>query len=332
MKLHQALLEKFQDLSHMCTLRCYGRCCKVNITNTAQEQAQRSSSRICSPMQEEAFRQVAALKIPEQYGQGSQFVTSGGIGSLDLSGRAAGVGQDYYRMATDPGAQAAFMSPYMQNVVDRQKLEANRDFTKQLSAQRAQSAGAGAFGGSRSAIAQSEAQRNLNQQLQNIQAAGTQQAFQQAQQAQQFGANLGLQGLGAGYQGLGMGMQGAGVGLSGLGTALQGQQARMAGLGQAGQFYGQGMQGAGVGLQGVGAQQAAGQLGLAGTAQGIQGAQAGLGGVGQAIGAGQYGLQGLGAATQATALRDATTCCSTRDYWATVSSWCAATALEQATN
>jgi hypothetical protein len=59
------------------------------------------------------------------------------------------------------------------------------------------------------------------------------------------------------------------------------------------------MQGAGLGLQGVGAQQAAGQLGLAGTAQGIQGAQAGLQGVGQAVGAGQYGLGGLGAATQA---------------------------------
>jgi hypothetical protein len=59
------------------------------------------------------------------------------------------------------------------------------------------------------------------------------------------------------------------------------------------------MQGAGLGLQGVGAQQAAGQLGLAGTAQGMQGAQAGLQGVQGAIGAGQYGLGGLGAATQA---------------------------------
>jgi hypothetical protein len=59
------------------------------------------------------------------------------------------------------------------------------------------------------------------------------------------------------------------------------------------------MQGAGLGLQGVGAQQAAGQLGLAGTAQGMQGAQAGMQGIQSALGAGQYGLAGLGQAAQA---------------------------------
>ena len=65
------------------------------------------------------------------------------------------------------------------------------------------------------------------------------------------------------------------------------------------------MQGAQTGLQGVGAQQAAANLGLAGTAQGMQGAgmgmqgaQAGMQGVQGAIGAGQYGLQGLGQAGQ----------------------------------
>jgi hypothetical protein len=105
--------------------------------------------------------------------------------------------------------------------------------------------------------------------------------------------------LQAGYGGLGVGMQGAQTGLQGLGTALQGQQARMQGLGQAGQFLGQGIQGAQAGLQGVGAQQAAGQLGLQGTAQGMQGAGYGLQGVQAATGAGQLGLQGLGQATQA---------------------------------
>jgi hypothetical protein len=73
----------------------------------------------------------------------------------------------------------------------------------------------------------------------------------------------------------------------------------MQGLGQAGQFLGQGIQGAQAGLQGVGAQQAAGQLGLQGTAQGMQGAGYGLQGVQAATGAGQLGLQGLGQATQA---------------------------------
>lgn len=222
-----------------------------------------------------------------------------GLEAARQAGAGFGAGQQYAQMATSPEAMGAYMSPYMQQAVDRQKFEATRDYAKQLAGLKAGAVGAGAFGGTRQALVESEAQRNLNQQLQNIQAAGTQQAFQQAQQAQQFGANLGLQGLQAGYQGLGMGMQGAGVGLSGLGTAMQGQEAALRGLGQAGQLYGLGMQGAGVGLQGVGAQQAAGQLGLAGTAQGMQGAGMGLQGVGQAVGAGQYGLSGLGAATQA---------------------------------
>jgi hypothetical protein len=56
------------------------------------------------------------------------------------------------------------------------------------------------------------------------------------------------------------------------------------------------MQGAGLGLQGTGQRLAAGQLGLAGTAQGIQGAQTGLQGVGQQIAGGQLGLAGAGQA------------------------------------
>jgi hypothetical protein len=255
--------------------------------------------------------QAAGLAPQAQmFGQQAADIGMGGLGygamGAGYGGRGAmaaeqgfGAGEQFARQATDPYATQAYMSPYMQNVVDVQKQEAMRDFAKQMPAMQAQAVRQGAFGGSRSAIEAAEARRNLNTQLQNIQATGTQQAFQDAQRQQQFGANLGLQGLQAGYGGLGLGMQGAGVGLSGLGTALQGQQARMQGLGQAGQFLGQGIQGAQAGLQGVSAQQAAGQLGLQGTAQGMQGAGVGLSGVGQAVGAGQYGLQGLGAATQA---------------------------------
>jgi len=255
--------------------------------------------------------QAAGLSPQAQmFGQQAADIGMGGLGygamGAGYGGRGAmaaeqgfGAGEAFARQATDPRSIQAYMSPYMQEAVDRQKFEASRDYAKQLSGQKAAAVGAGAFGGSRQAIVEAESQRNLNQQLQNIQAAGTQQAFQDAQRQQQFGANLNLQGLQAGYGGLGLGMQGAGVGLSGLGTALQGQQARMQGLGQAGQFLGQGIQGAQAGLQGVGAQQAAGQLGLQGTAQGMQGAGVGLSGVGQAVGAGQYGLQGFGAATQA---------------------------------
>ena len=50
-----------------------------NITNTAQEQAKAAVAGF-SPMQEQAFGQVANLQVPGQYGAGSQFVGAGGMG------------------------------------------------------------------------------------------------------------------------------------------------------------------------------------------------------------------------------------------------------------
>jgi hypothetical protein len=201
---------------------------------------------------------------------GMQAGMYGGLGA-GFGGRGAqaaeqgfGAGEAFARQATDPAATRAYMSPYMQNVVDYQKTQAARDFQIAQQARQAGAVAKGAFGGSRQAIENAEAQRNLMSQLQGIEGIGAQKAFEDAQRQQQFGANLGIQGLQAGYGGLGLGIQGAQTG-----------------------------------LQGVGQQLGAGQLGLQGTAQGIQGAQAGLQGVGQAVGAGQYGLAGLGAANQA---------------------------------
>jgi hypothetical protein len=243
----------------------------------------------------------------QQFGQQASDIGLGGLGygalGAGYGGRGAlaaeqgfGAGEAFARQATDPNATAAYMSPYMQNAVDYQKSQAIRDFDIGLQAQKAQAVGKGAFGGSRQAIVESEGRRSLGNQLAGIQATGTQKAFEDAQRQQQFGAQLGLQGLQAGYGGLGIGMQGAETGLRGLGTAMQGQQAGLQGLGQAGSLFGQGMQGAQTGLSGVGQQLGAGQLGLQGTSQGMQGAQSGLQGVQGAIGAGQYGLQGLGTA------------------------------------
>jgi hypothetical protein len=255
--------------------------------------------------------QAAGLSPQAQaYGQSAADIGMGGLGfgamGAGYGGRGAqaaeqgfGAGEQFARQATDPRATQAYMSPYMQNVVDYQKTQAARDFQIAQQARQAGAVAKGAFGGSRQAIENAEAQRNLMSQLQGIEGTGAQKAFEDAQRQQQFGANLGLQGLQAGYGGLGLGMQGAGVGLSGLGTAMQGQQAGLAGLGQAGSLLGQGMQGAGVGLSGVGQQLGAGNLGLQGTAQGIQGAQAGLQGIQGATQAGQYGLAGLGQGIQA---------------------------------
>jgi len=87
---------------------------------------------------------------------------------------------------TQPGTADAYMSPYMQSVVDIQKREAARQSGIQRTQQQAQAAQAGAFGGSRDAIMRAERERNLTQQMGDIQATGSQAGFQNAQQ--QFNA------------------------------------------------------------------------------------------------------------------------------------------------
>lgn len=87
---------------------------------------------------------------------------------------------------TRPGAVESYMSPYMQNVVDIEKREAQRQADIAGTRRGQAFARAGAFGGSRQAIENAEAQRNLATQMGDIQSRGLQSAYQQAQQ--QFNA------------------------------------------------------------------------------------------------------------------------------------------------
>jgi thiamine monophosphate synthase len=199
-----------------------------------------------------------------------------------------------------PGTAEAYMSPYMQNVVDVQQREARR--ASQIAAQE-QAAGAtsrGALGGSRDAIMRAERERNLGIQLGDIQAQGLQSAFQQAQQGYQTDAARRLQAALANQQaGLTVGGQNlsAALGVQQLGaqTGMQSQQ-----LNQAAQLQAQ--------QQALGQSQAANQFaqqnaqlaaqyGLAGLQAGEQsrqfGANLGLQGLQQQLAAaGQLG--GLG--------------------------------------
>jgi len=163
-----------------------------------------------SPIQQQAQSETANMQTPGQYGAATGLTGIGSLGALGIAGMSAGAGQQYAQQATNPYATQAYMSPYMQNVVDYQKQSALRDYQIAQPMRARQAVGAGAFGGSRQAIENAEAQRTLNSQLQGIQATGTQNAFQNAQQAQQFGANLGLQGYQTGLQGLNTSLQGAG--------------------------------------------------------------------------------------------------------------------------
>jgi hypothetical protein len=145
------------------------------------------------PMQQQAFQEAANLGPAQQLGTGTRLAGAAGLGSLQA-------GQNYANQATNPGAVQAYMSPYIQNALNPQMEEARRQSNITGTQNAAQAVGAGAFGGSRFGLQEAERQRNLGQNLSNIYGTGMQNAFQAANQAQQFGAQLGLQGYGQGLQ------------------------------------------------------------------------------------------------------------------------------------
>ena len=153
-----------------------------------------------TPGEQAVQAETAGMQQRPEFAQATPMAQMSGLGAIGMGGQAALAGQQYAQQATSPTAQAAYMSPYMQNVVDVQKQEAMRDAQQQLMQANLGAARQGTYGGARQLLAQTEANRNLQSQLANIQAAGTQKAFEAAQQAQQFGSTLGLQGLGQAAQ------------------------------------------------------------------------------------------------------------------------------------
>ena len=83
----------------------------------------------------------------------------------------------------DPGVAASYMNPYQQEVVDVQTQEAKRQADIAKSSRGLGSINRGTFGGGRQALMEGEADRALATQLGQIQAQGSQQAYQQGQQA-----------------------------------------------------------------------------------------------------------------------------------------------------
>ena len=146
-----------------------------------------------TPLQEQAFQGAANLGPARQLGLGTQMAGISGLQALDA-------GQNYQGMATNPYAVGAYMSPYMENALQPQLREAARQSAIQGQMDQARAVQQGAFGGSRSAIVEAERQRNLQTQLGDIYGRGMQTAYDQARQAQQFGATLGLQGSQAANQ------------------------------------------------------------------------------------------------------------------------------------
>jgi hypothetical protein len=182
-----------------------------------------------SPMQEQSYRGAANLTAAPQLAGATGMAAEAGLRGLDTRYSTGQFGANTF----DQGAAQQYMNPYMQSVVDMQQQEAQRQADIATTGRNAQAVGAGAFGGSRQAIMDAEAARNLASQKGSIQATGLQNAYGQAQQ--QFNADQARQ-----QQAQQMAEQsrqyGAGLGLQGLQTALQGAGT----LGQLGQTqYGQ---------------------------------------------------------------------------------------------
>jgi hypothetical protein len=159
------------------------------------------------PMQQRAYQGAGNLQTSPELG-----AAAGLMGTA--TGRALGTQYDPYATGQF-GAQAGqYMDPYMQNVVNIQQREAQRMADIAGTQRGAQAVQSGAFGGSRQAIMDAEAARNLAMQQGDIQARGLQDAYGRGQQqfnteqqlreqSRQYGAGLGLQGLQAAMSGAG---------------------------------------------------------------------------------------------------------------------------------
>lgn len=185
------------------------------------------------PMMLQAFQRMQGQGVAGQIGQATDLALAAGQESRE------GMQYDPYTMGRFTGdTTQQYMDPYMQNVVNTQMREAQREADIAATTRAGAATRAGAFGGSRQAIMDAEAQRNLAMQKGDIQAAGLQKAFESGrtqfntedalrEQSRQFGANIGLQGA---SQALG-----AAQALGGLGqTQFQQEMDITQGLGYAG--------------------------------------------------------------------------------------------------
>lgn len=125
-----------------------------------------------TPEQQQVQQNILGQQTPGQFGAASGLAAASGLGALNQ------------QSFTQPGMAGLYMSPFMQQALEPQMREAI------FNAKRGQLAGdlgaarQGTYGGSRQLLASMERERNLGQQLGDIQAKGLQSAYEQA--ANQF--------------------------------------------------------------------------------------------------------------------------------------------------
>jgi hypothetical protein len=180
-----------------------------------------------NPLQTQAMQSVQGMGISPQTMQATGMAGLAGLnaGNIGNTYNPGNIGYNQTGINSYTGDNVnQFMSPYIDDVVNRQQNDAIRGYAQSLPGMGAVASNSGNLGSSRQSLAQSEAQRNLGSQMQGIAATGYQNAFQNAQnqfnqqnqlglqsqtanqnaalqaqqqglQSSQFGANLGLQGI-----------------------------------------------------------------------------------------------------------------------------------------
>lgn len=241
-----------------------------------------------SPLYQQSFQGLSNLQLPSEFRAGSQLAALAGLSAGQLGNYAPGRFANFYQtpveytpetMKTGLGALGSvqdYMSPYQQNVTDITSREMRRQADIGRQAEQARLAQAGAYGGSRQAIMESERQRNLQQQMEDINTKGLQSAYDRAQAQRLAESQLGLEAQKGTEQsrqyGYGQGMNAAQLGAQyGLEGARQSEQSRQFGanlglqslnpmLSAANTLGGLGQQQFGAGLQGLQAQMGAGAV------------------------------------------------------------------------
>lgn len=167
-----------------------------------------------TPMMRQSYENAALMQSSPQLQDATAMAGSAGLGALNT---AYTYNPFQTKSFTSPQMAESYMSPYMQNVVQRQQADAQRQADIAMQAQNAQAARSGAFGGSGNYLMRAQMAGNLARQKGDIQAQGLQNAYTQGmgqfnaeQAATQAAANLNAQ----------QGQFGAGLGLQGLQTAL----------------------------------------------------------------------------------------------------------------
>jgi len=145
--------------------------------------------------QKNVQNEYAGLQTPGQFGAASNMAQAAGLGSMaagqydpaQFYAQQAQAGPlNYFQMGgpqsfTQPGAAGRYMSPFMQQALEPQMREAVYSAKRGQLAEDLGAARQGTYGGSRQLLASMERERNLGQQMGDIQARGYQTAFEQAQ-------------------------------------------------------------------------------------------------------------------------------------------------------